>query len=127
MNQSSMTSSVTSGSTAPITSGGVYDAMGTKMFMGEGSVTVAPNRSYMVRVSNEGVSSGSWALYVITLDRDNGNLVNSSLGTVVTGTHSFIPTITVSNSVITATTANPNIPSRIWASCIGGYWDLWDN
>ena len=109
-----LTSSVTSGSTAPITSGGVYDAFGKGFFRahaGNGTVDLTLGSGVYLLEVDEHLNTTPIAVYMVSIFANNGfNIVE--LGKNYSDNHISITRIT---DGIRATTTNG---AHIWVNAM---------
>ena len=109
---------VESGNNNAVSSDAVFNFVKTKQFKGAGGVTVEKGHVYLTEITWAGVSSNAWILARVRID-DSGN---GEVTPIVSGTYSPIPSVSVSNGVISGAKLG-SIAPWIYATDIGNYWN----
>ena len=113
-----VTNVVESGNNNAVSSDAVFDFVKTKQFKGSGSVTVEAGHVYLVEATWAGASASAWMLARVRLDNSGDGEVTP----IISGSYSPLPSISVSNGVITGASLAAIAP-WIYATDIGNYWD----
>lgn len=113
-----VTDVVESGNNNAVSSDAVFHFIKTKQFKGSGSVTVEKGHVYLTEITWAGASSNAWMLARVRInDSGDGEVIP-----ITSGTYSPIPSVSVSNGVISGVNLGSVAP-WIYATDIGNYWD----